>query len=184
MLGRFLLGAVTATAVMVPALAGTMSAEEARRFVSGKVFAFSCFDGTRGTGRILEDLGAAGTVQFSGSGPIRHIRLPGNTLLVRGQTVCASLKGMPFEPCFYLEKRDERSFRGSIQGMAFAYCDFRHMGGSSMLLARAASRPRGSHRQPVVGSQELTMRMSGRAHAPKPDAARNEGIGDIRRSTD
>ncbi|MCL2714176.1 MAG: hypothetical protein FWD68_06205 [Alphaproteobacteria bacterium] len=181
MLGRFLLGAVTATAVMVPALAGTMSAEEARRFVAGKMFAFTCFDGTRGTGRILEDLGAAGTVQFSGSGPMRHIRLPGNTLLVRGQTVCASLKGMPFEPCFYLEKRDDRSFRGSIQGMAFAYCDFRHMGNNRMLMARAVSR-RGPHHGPVVGSQELTMRM-GRGHSAKPDAAKGESL-DLRRSTD
>ena len=32
-------------------------------------------------------------VQFSGSGPIRHVRLPGNTLQVRGQAVCASIKG-------------------------------------------------------------------------------------------
>jgi len=59
-----------------------MNADEARRFVSGKVFAFTCFDGTRGAGRVLDDGGAAGAVQFSGSGPVRHIRLPGNTLQV------------------------------------------------------------------------------------------------------
>jgi len=29
---------------------------------------------------------------------------------------------MAFEPCFYLEKTTERSFRGSWMG--FAYCDF------------------------------------------------------------
>jgi len=38
------------------------SAEEARRFVAGKVFAFTCADGTRGAGRILDDMGAAGAV--------------------------------------------------------------------------------------------------------------------------
>ena len=48
-------------------------------------------------------------VQFSGSGPIRRVRLPGNTLQIRGQAVCASLRGLPFEPCFNLEKKDERS---------------------------------------------------------------------------
>ena len=65
MLARFVLGAVVAGAAIAPALAGQMNAEEARRFVSGKVFAFTCFDGTRGAGRILDDMGAAGAVQFS-----------------------------------------------------------------------------------------------------------------------
>jgi hypothetical protein len=126
MFARFVLGAVTAGAVIAPALAGQMmNADEARRFVSGKVFAFTCFDGTRGAGRVFEDGGAAGAVQFSGSGPVRHMRLPGNTLQVRGQAVCASIRGLPFEPCFNLDKRDERNFRGSVSGMGFAYCDFR-----------------------------------------------------------
>src|ERR1700712_5079623 len=122
MLARFVLGAVAAGAVIVPALivpavAGQMNADEARKFVSGKVFAFTCFDGTRGAGRILDDMGAAGAVQFTGSGPVRHLRLPGNTLQVRGQSVCASIKGIPFEPCFNLDKKDEVSFRGSVSGM-------------------------------------------------------------------
>ena len=124
MLARLVLGAVTAGAMVVPALAGAMNADEARKFVAGKVFAFTCFDGTRGAGRIMDDLGAVGSVQFSGSGPIRRVRLPGNTLQVRGQAVCASIKGLPFEPCFNLDKMDERSFRGSVSGFGFAYCDF------------------------------------------------------------
>ena len=85
MLARLVLGAVTAAVTIVPALAGMLNADEARRFVNGKVFAFTCFDGTRGAGRILDDLGAAGSIQFSGSGPIRNVRLPGNTLQIRGQ---------------------------------------------------------------------------------------------------
>src|SRR5512135_3590731 len=99
MLARFVLGAVTASTLIGPALAGSMNADEARRFVAGKVFAFTCFDGTRGAGRILDDLGATGAVQFSGAGPVRHIRLPGNPLQIRGQAVCASIKGIPFKPC-------------------------------------------------------------------------------------
>ena len=142
MLSRLVLGAVTAGAMIVPALAGMMNADEARRFVTGKVFAFSCFDGTRGAGRVLDDLGATGSIQFSGAGPVRHVRLPGNTLQIRGQAVCASIKGIPFEPCFNLDKRDDRSFRGSVSGMGFAYCDFRHQGASQMLMARAVARPR------------------------------------------
>ena len=152
MLARFVLGAVTAGAVIAPALAGMMNADEARKFVSGKVFAFTCFDGTRGAGRILDDMGAAGAVQFTGSGPVRHMRLPGNTLQIRGQAVCASIKGLPFEPCFNLDKKDERSFRGSVSGMGFAYCDFHHQGAAQMLMARAVARPRSLHPPERTGS--------------------------------
>ena len=158
MVARFVLGAVVAGAAIAPALAGSMSAEEARRFVSGKVFAFTCFDGTRGAGRILDDMGAAGAVQFNGSGPVRHLRLPGNTLQIRGQAVCASLRGLPFEPCFNLDKLDERSFRGSVSGMSFAYCDFRHQGGTQMLMARAVPHPR-SLRADRTGSSEVFSRV-------------------------
>src|ERR1700760_3577935 len=142
MLARLVLGTITAGAIITPALAGMMTAEEARKFVAGKVFAFTCFDGTRGAGRILDDMGAAGAVQFSGAGPVKHIRLPGNTLQIRGQAVCASLRGIPFEPCFNLDRRDEVSFRGSVSGMGFAYCDFHNQGAAQMLMARAVARPR------------------------------------------
>src|SRR5215469_4432805 len=158
MLARLVLGTITAGAIITPALAGMMTAEEARRFVAGKVFAFTCFDGTRGAGRILDDMGATGAVQFSGSGPIRHIRLPGNTLQIRGQAVCASLRGLPFEPCFDLDKKDERSFRGSVSGMSFAYCDFHHQGGAQMLIARSVARPR-------------SRRHTGSVDTPRPEIA-------------
>src|SRR5258707_15848628 len=133
MLARLVLGAVRAGSMIVPALGGMMNADEARRFVSGRVFAFTCFDGPRGAGRILDDMGAAGSIQFSGSGPIRHVRLPGNTLQVRGQSVCASIKGLPFEPGFNIDKSDERSFRGSVSGKGLAHFPFPHQGGASML---------------------------------------------------
>jgi hypothetical protein len=194
MLARFMLGAVTAGAMIAPALAGMMDADEARRFVAGKVFAFTCFDGTRGAGRILEDGGAAGAVQFSGSGPMRHMRLPGNTLQVRGQAVCASIKGIPFEPCFNLDKKDERSFRGSVSGMGFAYCDFRHQGAAQMLMARAVARPRSLHPPERTGSVEVSARVETpqvesakiepvKSEA-KPEPAKSESAPELRRSTD
>ncbi|KRR11704.1 hypothetical protein [Bradyrhizobium valentinum] len=205
MLARLVLGAVTASAMIVPALAGSMNADEARRFVTGKVFAFTCFDGTRGAGRILDDLGAAGSIQFSGSGPIRHVRLPGNTLQIRGQAVCASIKGLPFEPCFNLDKRDDRSFRGSVSGMGFAYCDFRHQGASQMLMARSVARPRSLHRReeparaatdaraevttrvetPAVESAKLEpVKSEPKAEQAKSEPAKAESAPELRRSTD
>jgi hypothetical protein len=199
MLARLVLGTVTAGAMVVPALAGMMNADEARRFVAGKVFAFTCFDGTRGAGRILDDMGAAGSIQFSGSGPLRHVRLPGNTLQVRGQSVCASLKGLPFEPCFNLDKRDERSFRGSVSGMGFAYCDFRHQGAQQMLMARAVARPRSLHAPAQARSADASRaEISARVETPpvessklepvksetKTDPAKAESAPELRRSTD
>jgi hypothetical protein len=194
MLARFVLGAVAAGAVAVPALAGQMNAEEARKFVAGKVFAFTCFDGTRGAGRVLDDMGATGAVQFSGSGPIRHLRLPGNTLQIHGQAVCASLKGIPFEPCFNLDKKDERSFRGSVSGMGFAYCDFHHQGAAQMLMARAVAHPRSLHPPEHTGSVEVSARVetppveAARIEPVKsdtrPETAKSEGAPELRRSTD
>jgi hypothetical protein len=205
MLARLVLGAVTAGAMVVPALAGMMNADEARKFVAGKVFAFNCFDGTRGAGRVLDDLGAAGSIQFSGAGPIRHVRLPGNTLQIRGQAVCASIKGLPFEPCFNLDKRDDRTFRGSVSGMGFAYCDFRHQGAQQMLMARSVARPRSLHAAPersadatprdeVKPRAEVTARVetpaveSARLEPVKSEAkaepAKAESAPELRRSTD
>jgi len=196
MLARLVLGTITAGAIITPALAGMMTAEEARRFVAGKVFAFSCVDGTRGAGRILDDMGAAGAVQFSGSGPIKRIRLPGNTLQIRGQAVCASLRGLPFEPCFNLDKKDDRSFRGSVSGMGFAYCDFHHQGGGQqMLMARAVARPRALHRPDVTGStdaprNEVTARVetpaveSSKLEPVRSEPAKTESTPDLRHSTE
>jgi hypothetical protein len=172
------LGAVAAGALIVPALAGQMSADEARRFVSGKVFVFTCFDGTRGAGRVLDDMGAAGAVQFSGSGPVRHVRLPGNTLQIHGESVCASIKGIPFEPCFNVDKKDERNFRGSVSGMGFAYCDFRHQGAAQMLMARAVARPRSLN--PPEQSAEATRtertEISTRVETPRVESSKIEPV--------
>ena len=107
-----------------PALAESLDADAAQRFVLGKRFAFTCFDGSRGAGRIYADGSVVGTIQARGSGPVRSASLPAGTLRVKGDTVCASLRGIPIEPCFNLNKTDDQSFRGSISGLDFAYCDF------------------------------------------------------------
>ncbi len=173
---RFVLGAVFATSMSLPAFAGqVMNADEARKFVANKVFSFTCFDGTRGAGRVFDDGGAAGAVQFSGTGPSRNMRLPGNTLQVRGESICASIKGIPFEPCFNLTKNDERRFRGSVSGMGFAYCEFRHQGGQ-MLMARVIGRPR-SLRAPETRSADAShTEVATRVETPKVEVGKLESV--------
>jgi hypothetical protein len=114
---------------VLPAMAGEMSADEARQFVIGKMFSYNCFEGTRGAGRVFPDGSVVGTIQIRGGGVVHHAFLPTGTLKVKGEAVCASVRGLPIEPCFNLERKDDNSFRGSISGLGFAYCDFtRHRG--------------------------------------------------------
>ena len=124
--------------VASPALAGPMNADEARRFVIGKLFSFNCFEGTAGAGRVQPDGSVVGLVRFGGATGARYVTLPPGTLHVRGETVCGTMGGM--ETCFDLYRTDAQSFRGSISGLGFAYCQFTHRGGRAELVK--PSRPR------------------------------------------
>ena len=191
MLARFVLGALTIGALIAPAVAGEMNATEARKFVVCKIFSFTCFDGTRGAGRIFDDGSAAGSIQFSGSGPTRYMRLPVNTVQTRGESVCASLKGLPFSPCFNLDKKDDRSFRGAVSGMGFAYCDFQHKGAGHILMARAVSGrgPRRLHPHHMRSADAASPEVVARVETPKVEKSRiapvqTEAVSELRRSTD
>jgi len=108
----------------LPAAAAELTAEEAKRFVVGKLFAYNCFEGTNGAGRIFADGSVAGSIRIGGNGPVRYVVLPAGTLRVKGDSICASLRGLPFDPCFNVEQTSPNSFRGSIRGFSFAYCTF------------------------------------------------------------
>src|SRR5215472_7582976 len=123
MLGRNIVVIASVVAAM-PAWAGELKPEEAKRFIAGKYFSYSCFDGTSGAGRINADGSVVGTIQVRGSGPVHSVALPTGTIRVQPDSICASLRGMPFQPCFSIQQTDPRSFRGSVLGLGFAYCDF------------------------------------------------------------
>jgi hypothetical protein len=136
-----------------PAFSEDLKPEEAKRFIAGKLFAFNCFEGTRGAGRIHADGSVIGSIQFQGAGPIRHVRLPAGTLQVKPEAVCASMQGLPFQPCFNLQKTDQASFRGSISGLGFAYCDFNRKSGRVDLATVTRSRVRNAS-APASNSNE------------------------------
>jgi hypothetical protein len=118
--------AIAAALVMAasPAVAETLNAEQAREFVVGRQFAFTCFDGTAGQGKIQGDGSVSGRVRLKGADPERYVALPRDTLRVRGEAVCAQVKGLAFEPCFDIVKTSARSFRGTLAGVPGLWCDF------------------------------------------------------------
>jgi hypothetical protein len=93
-------------------------------------------------GRIFSDGSVVGTIRISGRGETRFASLPAGTLKVEGGSMCAHLSGLPIEPCFNVQKIDYRSFRGSISGLSFAYCDFRQHNPRAQVITRASASPR------------------------------------------
>jgi hypothetical protein len=129
---------VATLAAAAPAVAGELRPEEAKHFIAGKHFAYTCFEGTTGAGRINADGSVVGTIQIRGSGPVHFVTLPVGTIQVQSTSICASLRGIPFQPCFAVNQTDSRSFRGSLSSFGFAYCDFTRR--SVRLEAAATSR--------------------------------------------
>jgi hypothetical protein len=147
-----------------PAMAQTMNADAARRFIIGKLFAFNCFDGSRGAGRIYTDGSVIANLQLRGAGPARSMWMPAGTVKIQGEAVCAAVKGMAFEPCFNLTRTGDRSFRGAVSGMGFAYCDFT----SRNVVASTNPRPLAPRPRAIDSAAVAT---SATAAAPAPAAS-------------
>ena len=155
--------AVVAGACVMGAIAARaeeLGPEQARAFVVGKLFSYTCFDGTAGMGRIFADGSVVGTIRPGGRRETRFMSLPPGTLRIEGSSMCAHLSGMILQPCFRVEKIDYRRFRGSIAGLGFAYCDFyKHNARAEMISRGPESRT------------HITRRMRPSAAAPPEPAA-------------
>jgi hypothetical protein len=137
MLVRVAVVAGTCVLGAIAAKAEELGPEQARAFVVGKLFSYTCFDGTAGMGRIFADGSVVGTIRPGGRGEVRFANLPAGTLRVEGSSMCAHLSGMIMQPCFRVEKIDYRRFRGSIAGLGFAYCDFYQHNPRADMMSRA-----------------------------------------------
>lgn len=124
----------------VPAMAEPMDVATAQRFVYGRTFSYSCYEGTAGAGRIMADGSVAGTIQMRGRGKERHVTLPPGTILVKGDRVCARVKGLAFQPCFELDKLSEKAFRGNLAGADRMWCEFNRGNGRTRVAERTAPR--------------------------------------------
>jgi len=125
---------LTAMTFAAPALAEPLNAEAARHFVAGKLFSFTCFEGTTGSGRIFADGSVAGVVR-TGGGNTRFMHLPPGTLYAKNDGICSNMKGALINPCFDLSRTSDKSFRGAISGLSFAYCDFVRGGNAREMIA-------------------------------------------------
>jgi hypothetical protein len=125
----------------VPTVAEELGPEQARAFVVGKLFSYTCFEGTAGVGRIFADGSVVGTIRIRGQGQTRFAALPPGTIRVEGTSMCAHLAGLPITPCFKVDKIDYKSFRGSLSGLGFAYCDFNQRNPRTQLINTPSEQP-------------------------------------------
>jgi len=149
MLLRVVVACVCALGVS-SAFAEDLTPEQARAFIAGKLFAYDCFDGTTGLGRIFRDGSVIGTIRPSGSPTVKFANLPPGTIRVTATSVCAHLTGMLIEPCFRVQRLDYHSFRGSITGLGFAYCDFHQRNARAALTKREPARALAAVRPPAT----------------------------------
>lgn len=126
-----------------------LSASAAEKFVTGKLFSYLCFDGTEGSGKIFSDGSASGTIRPMGRGEARRMRLPAGTLYIQDERVCASLRGLPIQPCFNLVRTSDTGFRGSISGLSFMYCEFER---GKTQIARRRAPPQNELRGMLAGA--------------------------------
>jgi hypothetical protein len=139
------------------AIAEDLGPEQARAFVVGKLFSYTCFEGTAGMGRIFPDGSVVGTIRIRGQGQPRFATLPAGTVRIDGTAMCAHLSGMPITPCFRVQKIDYRSFRGSISGLGFAYCDFTRHDPRTQLISSNQTEPEAT---PVTMPVTTSLRQS------------------------
>jgi hypothetical protein len=151
--------------IALPAAAVELKPEDAKRFVSGKMFAYTCFEGTTGQGRIHTDGSVIGTISIRGAAP-RYVVLPPNTIRVSSESICASVRGSGFQPCFNVNQTSQASFRGSLSGFGFAYCDFVRVN-SRVQMARSNSKIKIAH-PGTTGSVPVTPVIAEALPAPTP----------------
>src|SRR5260370_31517610 len=81
------------------AAAEDLAPEQASAFVVGKLFSYTCFEGTAGIGRIFPDGSVVGTIRIRGEGETRFAALPPGTIRVARTAICAHPAGLLITPC-------------------------------------------------------------------------------------
>src|SRR5262249_22111880 len=174
--------------LLAPAAAAEMRPDEAKRFIAGKLFSYTCFDGTKGAGRIHADGSVVGTMQVN-SGRVKFVALPAGTIKLTSDSICASLPHALIQPCFNVVQTSPTSFRGSLKTFSFAYCDFvRRNPRMDLASTETASVPRataGAHAAPIAHSAPVPAveaaplpppaAASETAAAPAPQAGESPG---------
>jgi hypothetical protein len=150
MLRRVAVAVCVCVLSVASAAAEELSPEQAKAFVVGKLFSYTCFDGTAGVGRIFADGSVVGTIRPGGAGDTHFAALPAGTLRIENNSMCAHLSGMPLTPCFRVEKIDFRSFRGSVSGLGFAYCDFAQHNPRTQIISHPVQAQTPAHPLPLT----------------------------------
>src|ERR1700722_15784902 len=95
------------------AVAEELAPEQARAFVVGKLFSYTCFDGTAGVGRIFSDGSVVGTIRPGGQAQVRFAALPAGTIKVSSNAMCAHLAGLSFAYCDFYQRNPRSAIGGA-----------------------------------------------------------------------
>ncbi len=99
--------------------------------------------------------------------------------------MCAHLSGLPMQPCFRVEKIDYRSFRGSIAGLGFAYCDFSQHNARAQIISRGPEpRTRITSRMPAPAQTAPVQDCAGADRARRAGTGGAGGAGATRAGAD
>src|SRR5262249_48703952 len=157
------------------ACAEPLSPDAARRFVAGKLFAFNCFDGSRGAGRIYGDGSVIGTIQFRGAGPVRSVWLPAGTLGAKGAAGCAPRGGLPLRAVLHREEAGWPRLRRLVVGFCLLRLPppherCRHKPAPAFVPAAVARRGRGDWRRRLTLRLEFDRPVGARPACKRHDA--------------
>ena len=124
-------------------MAEELAPEQARAFVVGKLFNYTCFDGTAGMGRIFSDGSVVGTVQAPGRKMAnRFTALPPGTIRVAGQFGLRPSGRVPDRSLLQIgEARATAASVARLRVLNFAYCDFSQHNPRAQLISNNAARP-------------------------------------------
>ena len=162
----------------VPAVAGEMRRKRRVTSSSARLFNYSCFEGTRGTAACARWLGGRlHPVPGQRADALRGAA--GRYAAGEGERFCASLRGLPIQPCFNLERTSSPASAARSPASALPIAISRGIGRSWCTVAPGALGLRcaaalGYRRRRIAEFRALLIQSSARPFACRRRAARRE----------
>jgi hypothetical protein len=115
-------GVVAIITLCTPAFAERLTPQQAKRFIQGNKWSYTC-PLTKGWGRFNSDGSVTAEFQTLGFSPYKKNFPPGSMTISSDGSLCMP-KMFNTDVCFFVDKIDNRHFRGTSSGFIRFSCDF------------------------------------------------------------